>query len=43
MESCPAVMWQAELASDEFGCLAEENSKKSGKGVARFILDCCLW
>ena len=38
MELCPAVMWKAELASDEFGYLAEENSKESVKGVARFII-----
>ena len=29
VELCPAVMWKAELASDELGYLAEENSKKN--------------
>lgn len=41
MELCPAVTWKAELASGKLGYLAEEKSKKTVKGVARFVLAAC--
>lgn len=37
-ELCPTVVQKAELISDEFDCLVEENFQASVRGVAWFLI-----